>query len=540
MISVDDLDPVKGTVSKFQAIQAFFVRYPDFVDKVTMVAILFCSSNQSAEQIALKQQILDVTGTIKKDFGDGCLELIIPQSILPIEELISFYVASDIALLASFWDGLNICPFEYTACQPHESPGSVIVSEFMGCSRALSGVNTVNPWKLDEVAEAIHDALEMSTEQRVAYHQQRYEYVMRHSFQSWVDGFLADLDAAAESSRQLNFVQVGWGSNVRLIGLHAGFSHLEESEIVSAFRGSKRRLLLLDYDGTLTEESNPQLAAPTDELLRYLHVLSEDPHNLVFIISGRERKFLDLWFESVPRLGLAAEKGVYYRWPNSKEWEIALTVKSFAWKDEVMQLMQQYTERTDGSRIEPKESALVWHYEAADPEYGKMQASELVKYLEKVLAYWPGVDVVKYDYNRLLEVKPRGINKGVTAHRIMKQIALQGDIPDFVLCVGDDRSDEEMFVALMEFYQCRASGSEPLPPPISERRASEGVSDMELPPDVSFFTCCVGIKPSAAKFYLHDPSDVVGILKALSVLSAKFIKRMGRFAGGLAPSPTAS
>ena len=75
---------------------------------------------------------------------------------------------------------------------------------------------------------------------------------MSHNFEHWVRGFLRDLDEAAGQSSGLNYVQVGWGSNVRLIGLHADFRRLDIGEINASYRKYKRRLLLLDYDGTLT------------------------------------------------------------------------------------------------------------------------------------------------------------------------------------------------------------------------------------------------------------------------------------------------
>lgn len=500
VLAVDDLDPVKGILYKVQAIMVLFERYPEWIDNITFVQVVESASSSADLQNQIWHALQMDANLLKDEFNDDVIDLIGPGE-LPLHDLIALYSVADVGLISTFWDGLNICPFEFTACQDASHPGALIVSEFMGCSRSLSGTATINPLKLEQVAEAVHSSLSQSKEERVAHHIRRFDYVMRHTFDYWCKGFLDDLDHASEQSRDLSFVQVGWGSNVRLIGLRSGFSHLEEDEIIASFRGSKRRLLLLDYDGTLTAESNPRLAAPTQQVLKYLRILSEDPHNLVFILSGRERRVLDEWFMGLDRLGLAAEKGVYYKWPSSSQWQPAVSLKNFAWKETALHLMEKYTERTDGSHIEPKESAIVWHYEAADPEYGKMQASELGKYLEKVLVGWPGIEVVRYDYNRILEVKPHGINKGVTVKRIIKQLGKE--VPQFVLCVGDDRSDEDMFLALKEGFDSGENGSQS-----------------------NLFTACVGIKPSNAQYYLHDPSDVLSILASLSVMSAKYIKRM--------------
>ena len=104
-----------------------------------------------------------------------------------------------------------------------------------------------------------------------------------------------------------------------------------------------------------------------------------------------------------------------------------ISLEDVTWKETALSLIQSYTEQTDGSWIEPKEYAIVWHYENADPEYGRMQAAELQKYLVKILAN-PSVDVVKYDYARLLEVKPHGISKGLAANAILESLFLKAKI----------------------------------------------------------------------------------------------------------------
>lgn len=534
ILAVDDLDPVKGTLCKVQSYSLFLDRYPEWVDKVVLVNVLSGSSASEEEQQSLKQQILAEVDDVHLKFGDKVLE-IVDGNATSLDDLVAMYSISDVGLFSTFWDGLNVCPYEYTASQDPENPGALIVSEFMGCSRSLSGVTSVNPWKLDQVGEAIYSSLNMSSAERRAHHLRRSEYVMKHAFTDWCSGFLTDLDEASLQAVNLSYIQVGWGSNARLIALNSGFSHLEESDITPAYRSSKKRLLLLDYDGTLTAESNPELAAPSEQLIKVLRILSEDPYNYVFILSGRERKVLEKWFGCLPKLGLAAEKGVYYKWPSSDLWQNDVSVKDFEWKKAVKQLMKAYTERTDGTYIEPKESALVWHYEGADPEYGKMQASELAKYLQKVVEGWHGVEVVKYDYNRILEVKPKGINKGVTTQRILRQLQKNGETPQFILAVGDDRSDEEVFMALQETLKVPADASTPvIRTPLATSPVRYNERDVKDSGDTQLYTICVGIKPSNAKFYLNDPQEVVNVMTSLSVLSAKFLRRM------IAPENTVS
>jgi hypothetical protein len=153
-----------------------------------------------------------------------------------------------------------------------------------------------------------------------------------------------------------------------------------------------------------------------------------------------------------------------------------------------------------------------------------MQASELGKFLENVLAPYH-VDVVKYDYNRILEVKPRGINKGVTTKAILQRLAQQmrsepspPRTPFFALCVGDDRSDEDMFHMLAP--QSRTLQQLTIPALLAGAAtggASARVAVPAQPPRV--YTVCVGLKPSSASHYLHDPQEVLDVIEGLTACS---------------------
>lgn len=153
----------------------------------------------------------------------------------------------------------------------------------------------------------------------------------------------------------------------------------------------------------------------------------------------------------------------------------------FTWKDIVEPILKLYTESTDGSFVEAKESALVWHYRDADPDFGSWQAKELLDHLEGVLSNEP-IEVVPGQ--TIVEVKPQGVSKGRAAERVL---AYAGESTNFVLCIGNDRSDEDMFHAM-------PSGG-----------ANAGV-----------FACTVGQKPSKAPFYVNDPSDVMATLSKLA------------------------
>lgn len=138
-------------------------------------------------------------------------------------------------------------------------------------------------------------------------------------------------------------------------------------------------------------------------------------------------------------MGLAAEHGFYWRPPGSEAWSTQDPEACFDWRDIVLPILQVYKESTDGSYIEAKESALVWHYHDADPDFGSWQAKELLDHLEGVLSNEP-IEVVPGQ--SIVEVKPQGVSKGRVVERVLHDALESGEAPDFVLCIGNDRSGE--------------------------------------------------------------------------------------------------
>jgi len=92
------------------------------------------------------------------------------------------------------------------------------------------------------------------------------------------------------------------------------------------------------------------------------------------------------------------------RWSTNSTWETCGLAVDCEWKMIAEPVMALYTEATDGSFIEHKESAMVWHHQEADPYFGSCQAKELLDHLESVLA---NESVVVTRGQHIVEVKPQ-------------------------------------------------------------------------------------------------------------------------------------
>ncbi|KAJ0844176.1 putative alpha,alpha-trehalose-phosphate synthase (UDP-forming), Trehalose-phosphatase [Helianthus annuus] len=265
--------------------------------------------------------------------------------------------------------------------------------------------------------------------------------------------------------------------------------------IVSAYKQTTRRAILLDYDGTLMPQSSID-KSPSSKTVEMLNTLCRDKNNMVFVVSARSRNMLSEWFASCEKLGLAAEHGCFLRLKRDEEWETCVQVEDSGWKQNAHPIMTLYTETTDGSMIETKDTSMVWSYEDADPDFGSCQAKELLDHLESVLANEP---VTVKREKSCVEIKPQGVSKGLVVKRLLANMHERGTTPDFVLCIGDDRSDEDMFEVI----------------------TSSVASDKCIAPNAEVFACTVGNKPSKAKYYLDDTVEIARMMQGLALVSEK-------------------
>ena len=112
------------------------------------------------------------------------------------------------------------------------------------------------------------------------------------------------------------------------------------------------------------------MATPSEATLEALDKLSQDPKNLVYIISGRDGAFLEQHLGHLTNVGFSAEHGGFVRERGSTEWVNFTKNLDMSWMSEVEEIFRYYTERTTGSHIEVKKSSITWHYRSADPEWG--------------------------------------------------------------------------------------------------------------------------------------------------------------------------
>ncbi|KAF0698019.1 Aste57867_11350 [Aphanomyces stellatus] len=515
IVGVDQVERLKGINLKLLAVEHFLLTNPTYRDKVHMIQIgIVDGADKSEAKLKLRHEIQSIVDRINATYPpkEGKQPLIVYKELNNTDLTIRLplWNVGDIMLLTSVRDAVSLYPFEFVyAHNVTNNPGVVIVSEFSGSSRVLTGSLGVNPWKKNEIVQALVKALEMPEDERASRHVHDLNYVATNTRTKWAERILVDLKRTSKASTVgMQYMGYGLGLGYRMLEFHAGFKMLETDQVVKAYRHTFRRVLLFDYGNTLATEAlakndfskyiqeddqgtlvrdvkHDDAPAASPELLTALSKLCNDPRNTVFVLSGKDRQDLERTLGSVRGLGLAAEHGYLYRWGDTDDGWLC-TKENFddSWKDITHAVMDIYTQRTHGTYIELKGSALLWQYRDADPEFGQLQAKELHEQLLQVLETYQVEVLTGSDY---LEVRPEGVDKGVMVDRILSTLESRGGSPvDYVLCIGDDLSDEFMFSYLEERHMAKT------------------------------FTVTVGKKPSAAKHFLNDVEEVMEVLNALT------------------------
>ncbi|KAJ3188543.1 threalose-6-phosphate phosphatase [Irineochytrium annulatum] len=463
IIGRDKLDHIKGVQHKLNAFEKFLTLYPEWQNKVVLIQV---TSPPQRESPKLESKVSELVSRINGSFGS--LEFAPVHHYhqhLDQDEYFALLSVADIGLITSVRDGMNTTSHEFVVCQ-QENKGPLILSEFTGTAGSLSAAMLVNPWDYLGVANAINEALVMTPEEKNIKHQQLYAHVTSRTAEFWSNSFVKEQMRLSTMPDQANPTPT-----------------LDFKLCIDKYKKAKSRLLMFDYDGTLTPiRKTPNAAVPSPEMLKYMTELCKDPRNYIFVISGRDEAFLDTWLGQIPGLGLSAEHGCFIKYPdlNDGKWVNLTEEIDLSWKSKVAEIFQYYTERTQGSFIEHKRCSITWHYRMADPDYGSFQAKECQNHLEDAILSKLPVEVLIGKKN--LEVRPVSMNKG----EIVKRLVDSREDLDFVFCVGDDKTDEDMFKAL---------------------RLSEV-------PEDTYFTCTIGpsTKKTKADWHVDSPEQVIELL----------------------------
>ncbi|HEY4206857.1 MAG TPA: bifunctional alpha,alpha-trehalose-phosphate synthase (UDP-forming)/trehalose-phosphatase, partial [Puia sp.] len=316
IFSVDRLDYTKGVANRLKGYEQFITMYPEYKDNVIFVLVIVPSRDVIIKYAERKKIIDEAVGNINSSKGAVVWQPIIYKyGHLAFEELIALYTACDLALITPLRDGMNLVSKEFVASRK-DGQGVLVLSEVAGAARELTGALQVNPNDISEMAAAIKVGLEMPGDVQRERMLEMQDRVRRYDVYVWANDFFRELEGV--KNIQLEF-------EIKFL------DKVTRMELLDSYAKAAKRLLLLDYDGTLVPFAKlPGAATPGPDVRAILASMADNPLNEVYIVSGRDSQTLEKWFGDIP-VGLIAEHGAKLR-DTRGDWEAAIAGSTEDWK----------------------------------------------------------------------------------------------------------------------------------------------------------------------------------------------------------------
>ena len=477
------------------------------VERAKKVVFLLIIRNNSREEKIMPNldKINKIMEEIKNEFGEGVINMQIME--LPYIERLAYLASANCYVRTTKQESYSMSVYEFLILKKlyhKEKESACIISELSGVNTSLANTIKVNPFDYNSLVKGFSDAFQQlgSTE----FSDKDFLHAEKSSLKNWFYSFLKDIKNIKLSDENTYYLGVDDTFNFKLKKISSKFEQLDPDVIAHIYGQSFKRLIFLDFEGTLPTENIGQGKVeklfkdrkPSEEIISLLKELTNDKKNSVFIVAGKGALQLENWFKDIPNLGLSAEHGYLYKANIKDTWKRIMDKYDTNWRKRCRNIMEPYTERCEGSCLEIKESSVVWQYSECDQELGKAFASVITSELQVALK---NKDVKILNGKGFVEVISLGINKGYFVSYIIKEKIKQKKAPDFILCIGDDAGDEKMFNYL-------------------NRKKKEILSFNH---NAHLISITVGKKPSEAEYYVNKPNDVKDLINKFTFKLSKSV-----------------
>ncbi len=420
MLSIDRLDYSKGIPQRLKAFERFLEKNADYRSKVSLLMIVVPSRDTVPKYAQLKEEIDLLVGRINGKYGRmNWTPVHYFYRSFPLTALSAFYRMANVALVTPMRDGMNLVCKEYIASRL-DKKGVLILSEMAGASKELSDAILINPNDIEQSAGAMKEALDMPEKEQIRRMGSMQESLKHYNIHHWVKLFMSRLEFIKKEQEGLRTKPL---------------TDALKGKVADHYATAKKRLLFLDYDGTLVGfHSDPNDSKPDKDLKAILEKLTSDSKNKVVVISGRGKETLEKWLQTYP-IDIIAEHGVWNK-AHDGDWKM-LTHMNNDWKEEINNLLNSYVDRTPGSFVEYKDYSLVWHYRRVETGLGEIRTRELTSHLKYITT---DKDLQVLEGDMVVEIKNSQVNKGKAAAAWMRK-----NKADFYMACGDDWTDEDTF-----------------------------------------------------------------------------------------------
>jgi trehalose 6-phosphate synthase len=198
-LGVDRLDYTKGIIERFQAVERMLELQPSLVGRFTMVQIAAPSRSSLDEYQLFETRVRALVQRINKRFSNGRYEpIILKTEHHEADQVYRYYRAADVCIVTSLHDGMNLVAKEFISARDDDR-GVLVLSQFTGAARELHEALIVNPYHIEQTAEAIFRALTMPEAEQCERMRSMRALVRDFNVYRWAGRML--LDAARQRNR---------------------------------------------------------------------------------------------------------------------------------------------------------------------------------------------------------------------------------------------------------------------------------------------------------------------------------------------------
>ncbi len=188
VVSISRTDYTKGNIEQLETFERLLRDHPEWRGKVRLMLVSVASNRSMAAYEEIQGRIENLTGRINGTFGNFEWQPVsLISTAIPLEDLVAYYRAADVASITPLADGLNLVCSEYCVAQDEERPGVLILSEFAGAAVLLNGAIPVNPFSHRSMDRGLEQALAMGPTERCERMKQLKECAARFTNAKWTD-----------------------------------------------------------------------------------------------------------------------------------------------------------------------------------------------------------------------------------------------------------------------------------------------------------------------------------------------------------------
>ncbi|KAG2078648.1 glycosyltransferase family 20 protein [Suillus decipiens] len=439
VVGRDKLDEIQGVKHKLEAFEVFLKKWPEYQGKVCLSpppppplpifpsllpirVILLQVALQTTESNELAAGgVSEIVARINSAFSTLTYQPVVflHTQEVTFSQYLALLTVADAFLVTSLREGMALRTHEFVECQDGRHR-PLILSEFTG-SYSYSGFRSciaVNPYDTHGTAKAIRQALTMSDEEALSRWEDLHNHVVTQTAQTFVTSFLTRcLRANTEHITQTDLNSV---------------PALNTTLLLPRYKHSSRRILLLDFEGTLwhSDMSRAGLLAPfvpPEGAIELLNKFSANKRNEVWLLSGLPIKSLEQVSEKAPGVGIVAENGCFAKIPvqNGKGgvWISMVANLNLTWKGLCVEILNYFTERTPGSFVEEREASVVWRFwtgptdDSSDRQWARRQAAEAQNHIFDSLGERYGLRIIPGSNSFL--VLPNNISRSTAVGAIL-------------------------------------------------------------------------------------------------------------------------